>query len=181
MTFPRTITCPIPNNLTPLSPNGYRLSIQKLPGLEFFCQEVNLPNIGLGEFKQATPLGDIYLPGDKLVYGDLNIDFLVDSNMQNYISIYKWLNGLGFPVDNEQYNEFVRTSYKASNASSDTITNFSDASLSILSPNNTALVEVNFVDIFPTSLSSINFTSTSGDVQYVIGKATFKYTSFNFR
>lgn len=181
MTFPRTITCPIPNTLTPLSPNGYRLSIQKLPDLEFFCQEVNLPTVGLGEFKQPTPLANIYVPGDKLEFGTLDLEFLVDYQMKNYMSIFNWLKGLGFPTDNEDYNKFVRDSYKASNASSDTITNYSDGTLSILSPTNNPLKEVYFVDMFPTALSSITFNSTSPDVQYVAGKVSFRYTTFDFR
>lgn len=181
MTFPRTITCPIPENLSPLSPNGYRLSIQKLPSIQFFCQEVSLPSVSLGSVTHNTPLSNIFLAGDKLNYGELQIDFIVDAKLENYKAVLNWLEGLGFPDDWEQYSTFVRESYKPSNVASDSNTNYSDGVLSILSSANTPLADAYFVDLFPISLSSINFTSTSADVQYVIGKATFKYTSFKFK
>lgn len=181
MTFPRTITCPIPDNLSPLSPNGYKLSIQKLPALQFFCQEASIPDVSLGDATQNTPFSDIYWPGDKLAYGKLELEFIVDSKLDNYRAILNWLEGLGFPDGWEQYATFVRESYRPSNVASETATNFSDGVLSILSASNTSLAEVYFTDLFPISLSSINFTSTARDVQYVIGKVTFKYTSFKLK
>jgi hypothetical protein len=181
MTFPRTITCPIPENLSPLSPNGYRLSIQKLPSLQFFCQEASIPSVGLGDITQNTPFVDIHIPGEKLNYGSLELDFIVDSKMENYRAILNWLEGLGFPDGWEQYATFVRESYNPSSFAAETITNYSDGVLSILSSSNTPLADLYFVDLFPISLSSINFTSTSRDVNYVIGKVTFKYTSFKLK
>ena len=50
-----TITCPFPDNITPLSPNGFMFNITKLPNLSFFCQQVNIPGITLGAPEQATP------------------------------------------------------------------------------------------------------------------------------
>jgi len=42
------LSCPIPSNINPLSPNGFLFNILKLPNLSFFCQSVNLPGITLG-------------------------------------------------------------------------------------------------------------------------------------
>ena len=80
------------------APTQFKFTITKLPKVEFFCTAVNLPGITLeGMMEQQTPLKDIPLPGDKLVYGGLNMDFMVDENLENYREIHGWLTGLGFP------------------------------------------------------------------------------------
>ena len=60
------------------SPSQFKFSIAKLPKVEFFCTEVNIPGINLGNAVQLTTLKDIPLPGTKLEFGDLSLTFLVD-------------------------------------------------------------------------------------------------------
>ena len=69
-----TISCPIPDNLTPLSPNGFMLSIAKLPEVNFFCQQVDLPQVDLGNIEQMTPLSIVQIPGEMLSFGELHVD-----------------------------------------------------------------------------------------------------------
>ena len=35
----RTLTCPIPATINPLQNNGFLFSIEKLPDMQYFCQE----------------------------------------------------------------------------------------------------------------------------------------------
>jgi hypothetical protein len=42
-------------------------------------------------------LKDIELPGDKLIFGDLTLRFLVDEDLENYLEIQNWMRGLGYP------------------------------------------------------------------------------------
>ena len=100
---PTTISCPFPDNLTPLSPNGFMFNVAKLPDMNFFCQQVDLPQLDLGDIEMATPLVMNPIPGEMLTFSELHVQFLVDSEMKNYQAIFNWLNGLGFPQDNTQY------------------------------------------------------------------------------
>ena len=43
------------------------------------------------------------------------------------------------------------------------------------------LLEIEFKDIFPKSLSGVNFTSTTDDSEPVIGNATFAFTSYDIK
>ena len=172
------ITCPIPSSINPLSPNGFMFSIQKIPEVSFFCQQVNLPDLTLGTPEVATPFSTIVMAGDILTFGTLNIQFLVDDQMTNYKAIHNWLIGLGFP---ETYDQYV--SYQQSDTRpmiSELSKNFSDATLSILGPNNLAVQTLNFIDAVPISLDSMMFQSTSDDVQYLAGNATFRYSYYKF-
>ncbi len=84
-------------------PTKFKFTIIKLPKVEFFVTTANLPGISLGVAEQITPLKDIPLPGDRLQYDTLNIQFLVDENLENYREIHGWLTGVGFPKDYEQF------------------------------------------------------------------------------
>lgn len=172
----RLLTCPVPENINPLSPNGFMFSIARIPELTYFCQEVNLPDVSLQAIEQGSPFARIPLPGDTLDFGDLNVQFLVDSQMANYKALFNWIRGLGFPENNRQYTEQITNSYSLNeNAAA-----FSDATLTALNNKNLPAGTILFKDCVITSLNTLTFTSTSSDVQYLVGNATFKYTYFKF-
>lgn len=175
------LTCPNPTNINPLSPTGFMLSIQKLPNIAFFAQEVTLPSVDLPPIDVNTPLSRISVTGETLTYGEFTINFMIDEDMQNYSSVYNWLKGLGFPQDHQQYTDFIEES-RAQNsiyAKSENLSSYSDATLSILGSNNTPIRNITFVDMHPVSLSSLQFTANASDVNYLIGSATFRYTYFD--
>jgi hypothetical protein len=173
-----TITCPIPSNINPLSPNGFMFSIQKLPELNFFAQSVNLPGITLGVPEYGNPFQVQPIPGESLTYDQLTVQFLIDETMTNYQAIYNWIVALGFPNDYEQYTTFVSEDNRG--ITSELATNYSDATLQILSGNNQIVKTVQFVDLFPIALDSLQFAGTNTDVQYLIGNATFRYGYYKF-
>jgi hypothetical protein len=172
------LTCPIPDNINPLSPNGFLFSIQKLPKLNFFCQQVNLPGIQLGSPEFGNPFQTAPIPGETLTYDQLSVQFLVDANMENYISIYNWIVALGFPNNYEQYVNFLNEDQRG--ITSELAKNYSDATLTILGNNNTPIRTIEFVDMFPSSIDSLMFQSTNNDVQYLVGNATFRYHYYKF-
>lgn len=164
--------------MSPLSPNGYKFAIDKIPGLLYFGQEVNLPSVALGEATQATPLSPIALPGDQVTYENLTVDFMLDNTMANYVAIHNWITGAGFPIDHSQYTNLLETSTQSS--LSENAKAFSDATLQILDSFNNPIRTVQFIDIVPQSLEALTFTSTSQDVVYLIGRASFRYTYYKF-
>lgn len=173
-----TISCPIPTNITPLSPNGFMFNISKLPDISYFCQQVNLPGITLGAPEFGNPFNVQPIPGDTLTYDQLTVQFLVDSNMTNYKAIYNWIIALGFPQSYDQYISFVNSDERG--ALSELARNYSDATLQILSGTNSPSQIVQFFDMFPVAIDSVVFESTNQDVQYVVGNATFRYGYYKF-
>ena len=57
---------------------------------------------------------------------------------------------------------------------------YSDANLIIYSSKNQPKVEVKFSDMFPTSLSGLDYTQESTDVEYFKATATFRYMYYEF-
>ena len=179
------------------SPSQFKFSIAKLPKVEFFCTEVNIPGINLGNATQLTTLRDIPLPGTKLEFGDVSLTFLVDEKFDNFEEIYTWLRSLGFPADHTEYANLVeagRDRFPTQGKELSGVSKFagregtavnvgatlSDATLTILSAKNNVIKEVRFTDIFPTGLSGVGFSTQATDVQYLTSTVNFKYTLYDF-
>ena len=171
-----------PSDLDYLKPNGFKFQVHNLPNVSYFCQAANIPAIQLGSPVMPTPLSDIPVPGDKLSYGDLVIRFLVQENMSNYLELYNWLVGLGFPESRDQYknwNEAQRYRFPAiSDKRLGALGNFSDADFFILDSDNNPNVKITYYDIFPVSLEGLEFDISSGRADYLVGIAAFKYRHY---
>ena len=166
-----------------MSPLGFKLILTKTPKVDFLCQSANIPQISMGTAIQPSYLKDIPVPGDKVLYDDLSVRFLVDEKMENYLAIYKWITGLGYPENLGQYNQLrkddIRTDASASDDADPRYFEFSDATLQVLNSNYRPSVLVNFKDAFPTSLSTLDFDVTTRDYNYFTAEVSFKYTIFN--
>ena len=74
-----------------LSPVGFKFTLAKEPKVSFFSNTARIPELSLGTAVQPSYLKDVDVPGDKLLYGDFSLRFLVDENMENYMKIHNWL------------------------------------------------------------------------------------------
>lgn len=172
-----TLTCPSPENINPLNPNGFVFSVMKLPELTFFVQDLELPSLTLGIVTQASNVHDIKLPGETAEYGSLTLSFLVDEEFKNYKAIYAWMVGLSYPQSHAIYTQFLNSEVN-SNSYSEIAKGYSDATLSILNSSNNVVQNITFTDAFPTSLSSLPFTTTNNDVSFLRASVTFDYTYY---
>ena len=178
------------------SPTQFKFSILKLPKVEYFCTAVNIPGVELGTAEQATPLKVIPTPGTVLTYGDLEMSFLVDENLENYREIHGWLTGVGFPKDHAEYKTLVdaakdRFPTQGSGSGSTDAGKvkygpspigpaYSDATLSVLTSKNNANIEVRFSDMFPISLSGLTFDQQATDIDYLTATVTMNYRMYEF-
>lgn len=163
-------------NTNYLKPNSFKFTVAKLPNVTYTCQSANLPPLQLGSAMQLSPFVDIPHPGDKLVFGDFTIRFLINEDMSNYKELYDWLLSMGVPSKGDQYrtlgnraSAFDTDKYQAL---------FSDASLIILNSNNNPVVRLSFEDLFPVGLEGLDFDLTTAGMEYFVGIASFKYKLF---
>ena len=158
-----------------LSPVGFKFTLAKTPKVNFFCNSARIPEINLGVANQPTYLKDLDIPGDKLTYGDLTLRFLVDENMENYMAIHNWMTGLGFPETTQDFKDLTTND----DGQRDLEEQFSDGNLQILNSNFRPVANVKFFNLFPVSLTSLDFDATEPDIQYFTAEASFKYTVYN--
>ena len=157
-----------------LSPIGFKFTLTKSPKISFFANSARIPEINLGTAIQPTYLKNIDIPGDKLTYGDFNLRFIVDEQLENYMEVHNWLTGLGYPETTQEYKDLI-----VSNNISDPQNAFCDGNLHILNSNYRDVAIVKFKDLFPISLSSLEFASDETDTNYFTAEVTFKYTVYN--
>jgi hypothetical protein len=155
-----------------LKPNRSTFVLMRTPQLTYYCQNSSLPSIDLGNVSQTNPFISISYPGDKITFNELTIDFLVDEDMTNYMEIYNWMLAIGYPDNFDQYARGLRT-VQATGAPLPTETPFSDGTLVVNTSANNMNLAFRFVDLYPSNLGVVNFTTKSADA--VSAQATFKY------
>ena len=170
----------------------WRLAFNRLPKTTWFCTAANVPGITLGEAQYPTPMSDMFVTGDKLTFETLNITFLVDEELQNYRELWDWIVGIGSPVNHSQWETTLskgdgairsfatpdadprtKSTYEESNL-------YSDSTLIVYNSKNIPKVNVLFKNMFPTSLSSLEYSQEPTDVEYFKASATFRYLYYEF-
>ena len=177
-----------PTELDYADPTKFKFSIQKLPKVEFFTTAANLPGINLGESIFPTPFKQVPVMGDDLTFDNLEIEFIVDAQLENYRELHQWLVGIGFPKARTQFSSFRRdeaSSFPTVESVKGDVTNpgtptgiqamFGDATLTVMSAKNNPVMEVRFSDMYPVALSGLSFNQQETDVTYLTATATFTY------
>ena len=162
-----------------LSPVGFKFSLKRAPAVAFFCNQANIPSIDLGIAEQPTRLKNIDVPGDKIQFGDLTLRFLVDEDLVNYMELQRWIRGLGYPEDMDEFRKLEGEAVLPANFGQAGDNIYSDGTLQILSSNLVPQFQVVFSDLFPYSLSTVTFDATDTDIEYFTADVSFKYTIYN--
>ena len=181
-----------PSKFDYASPIQFRFKITKLPLVEFTIQTANIPSVTLDEVQQPTRLKPIALPGSTLSFGNLDLSFLVDENLNNYKELHDWLIGLGTPESDSQFSGLLATgsdrfagstaSSAATGSGTSTPLNegaiYSDATLTVLNSKNIPKTEIRFRNVYPVSLSGLSYDIKANDVSYIQSSASFSYMGY---
>jgi hypothetical protein len=154
-----------------LSGVGFKFELIKYPQVSFYCQSANVPSINLSVASQATRLNFIPHPGDEISFDDLNIRFLVDEKMKNYVTIHNWIRKLGHPEYESDIQDLPGEDLEDKT--------YSDGILFVLDSNFNKKFKIVFKDLFPVNIGGLNFDSTYTDTEYFAVDASFKYTIYN--
>ena len=169
ITLARSNRQPDTNNY--LGVNYFQLEITRTPTVTYFCQTANLPSLTLTPVEQPSTLG--LRPkwiGCQYAYEDLQVSFLVDEDMRNWLEVYRWMEEIG----NLENNDSVI-------AETQTMDFFSDITLLITNSSYKPKYRVQFKKAFPIAISSIQFNTASMDTEPIIATATFTYDSYTIK
>jgi hypothetical protein len=163
-----------PSNTNLLQPTKFILAFNHLPTVQFFCQQANLPGVTLGIAEFPTPLRNVPVAGNKLSYNEFDITFMVDEELKSWNELYKWLLAIGSPKSTEERQRLnsLQNTFTTGNSY------YSDASLTIMSALNNPLLRVNFLRMFPVSISDIVFDTKLSADTIVTATAKFQYEYF---
>ena len=159
-----------PTNLNQLNVVSFDVSFSRLPSVQYFCQRISLPTVVLGETHEASPFMNTALEGDTITYEAMNLSFIVDEDLQNYIELYTWMTALGFPKEYPQFTEL-----KEPGLASETTGKYSDMTIILHTNKANPNYQVTFTDVFPTSLGGVQFDSTPTGMDPIVVDASFMY------
>jgi hypothetical protein len=171
---------PCTDNINILYNNQFKLVIGRgTKQMELMCQRASLPGIKINSQTQPTTLGTtIPVPSLSVAHEPLNIEFIVDSNLQNWNSLYSWIRNISNISDDKSYNTDYQNWHHG-------------AVLYVYNPHfkfqtsvgqpscNNVLFTVNFNHMIPVSLSGLNFQSDSSDIIPQRATCSFTYSYYN--
>jgi hypothetical protein len=165
-----------PNNTNLAQASKFALAFDRLPFVTYFCTKANIPGINSGNATQQNPFIDRPVPGDKMIYEPLTITFLIDEPLYAWTTIQDWIKGITFPENFDQYKNLTLQQKLQQVGSTP---QYSDATLTILTNKNNPIVEVRFIDVFPISVSSIEFDTSLPATNILTGTASFMFTNYD--
>jgi hypothetical protein len=154
-----------PRNRNFLAPAGFKMDLDIFAGVDFFCQRARVPDISVSNAEAQTRYRGIPIAASGgVTYGDLNLKFIVDEDLTNYLTVWKWINqnNLAEEMDDKKDPEY------------------SDGRLTILNSNMNPNIIVNFESLFPVSLTELEFDVEDQDVDYLTADVTFKFVRYTF-
>lgn len=152
----------------------WQFSIQRLPGLTYYAQSVNIPSLSMARVDTPTPFVRFPNTGDHLDFGELYVTFKVSEDLSNYLEIHNWMIGAGFPDNFEQFNSLVNKPVGADKE-------YSDATLLLQTNAKNVSYEISFSRCFPIFLSDVELSTMTINTPEIDCTVTFAYQRYFIR
>ena len=146
----------------------FRLQIPLFKGVNYFCQRVTLPGFGTSAaIERPNRFASLKIPETKVTFDNLEVTFLVDKNLNNWREIQNWMKTIYLVKDHNS----ILPSFKD---------HTSDANLVLLNSAMNPNLHILFNNIFPVSLSGLEFDSSVTDFTPFTATVTFAYDTYEF-
>jgi hypothetical protein len=151
------------------NPIEFQVSIKRLPNVEFFVQRTTIPSVNAQAPTTPTPFNPIHHTPDKLAYGVLEMTFIIDKKMENYIEILNWIKGNTFP---ERYAQFRRQMAQPEGL-------YSDITVTAYNSHKNPVVTFTYRNCQPVTLTEVMLDTTSPDLIHPQATVIFAYDYFD--
>ena len=144
-----------------LSPNKFRLAISRFPNIEFFAQTAPIPGFSTGSVYIPTGSpNDYYEIGDKLMFNDFRVGFILDVNMATFQEIFQWANMAMVTKRGSAFKPF--------------------SDISIIPLDNQSNANLTFIvhNAFPTDMSDVDLSVKRSEDSPIIMEVAFKYSHY---
>lgn len=154
---------PSGTNLT--YPQNFLFKLRRYPNISYFVQEIRLPDQGAEPKEYPSMIGpNLKQPSSVPGYSELTISFLIDENLTNYYNILTWMR------EGSAYSDFSNVKPIKDI--------YDEAYLMFLTNKKVPYRRIIFQDIFPTELSSLEFSYA--DTENTPLNATCKFAVSQF-
>lgn len=146
--------------------NKWRLALLRSPGVQYNCTTADFPSLSMTPVKMPTPVGNFFMGGKIVDFGQFTFTFLVDEDFENYWTIFEWMTAIAGATDTDKYKKFVNDSTRNVFDSKDKDKHniYSDGTLFSLTNASQINREFHIVNMFPITLGSPVFTQGDNSV-----------------
>lgn len=156
-----------PNNFNYQNSTNYQLIIPNAPTTTWFCTKAKVPDVYGAGAEQKSLHATIYHPGDRAVYNDFSITYLLNEDFENWSELFNWWKNYSMPITHTprpmRDEELV-----------------CDIELICLNNNKKPTHRYVFRDAFPIFLQGPEYDVQVTDIEPTMLEATFRYTYYDF-
>lgn len=154
-------------NTSLLGPTSFRMVMNRVPEVTYFCQSANIPSISVDAIDRSNMFVDVKEIG-KPSFGDFTVTFLIDEEMKNWRAVYDWMKSIA------AFEDFTEIEEQYADHKSDVILMVTTAGMN---PN----IEITLKGCFPTDLGAVAFDSTTTDIEPITADLTLAFDSYDVR
>lgn len=148
-------------NTGTLLQNSFMFELVGFDNVNFHTLSASIGGINVVDtHSKNVARGVIHSGGGNIKFEELEITFIVDSKMMNYLSIYNWM------IDNRNEDLMVER--------------YRQGALNLLNSQKGFEYRINYRDLLPVSLSTVTFDSTLLSAATMVATAKFVYNSLTF-
>lgn len=167
-----------PDNLNHLREKNVKaqLTVSRIPTINFFTTTVTMPGFTIGQIERPGLNKILPEPGNTLEKDPLTVQFIVDEDLKNWLEIYQWMLGMGFPESFKKSCEWIESQDGALGE-----THPYKSNLQILLLKNSMFPNYRFTfhNAFPINLDGFDLTFAGTD-EAVVSNVTFTYSHMTF-
>lgn len=160
-----------------LIPNGFLVTVNRLPNVSYWCNGVSLPGMSTTNPRLPNPFSRLPNPGDNIDFDNLQITFSVDEDLLNWSELMRWMVGFGFPSDFGQFKFGLLDETGDAPGSQNNF--YSDISVTVLSSHKNPIATFVYYNCVPTNVSAIEMSVQDSDVQPIACTASFDFSHFS--
>lgn len=138
--------------------SNYKLEIPKFKEVNYFIQNTSLPSVNMSGVDSAYQANQIQIPSNRIDYDPLSITFIVDEDLANYLTIFRWMQDIS-----RKESAFDLTT---------------DIVLHFLNTNKQIIRTATFYNGFPMTLGELSYDTSVADTTPLMCNAMFKYQYF---
>lgn len=154
----------------------FRFVIARLPTVVYNIVRTSIPSVSSTSAVYPTPFVNVPIPGDKLEFEPLTLEFMVDRDLVNYEELFNWMQSFGTPKEFGQYRPDPNRTVRQ--AVSDQV---SEGTLFTSTNKDNPNVQLVFEGLHPINLGAVDLNLQSESVDNITCTASFAYTKFTIR
>lgn len=160
----------VTTNKNYLQPSGFSVSIERTnyPNLQYFAQSITHPGASVNPVElPGRRITSLPFAGDKITYGELQVDFILDEDMESYLEMQNWLERM---VNDGN----VSTAHALQHG---LVATFADITVTILTSHNNANKRIKYKNCIPTNVGSFEMNASQNQT-YITYTSSFRFDTF---